>query len=52
MPTNSDWGMGWAVAAYAVTWGALLLYTRYVIARARHAHEALAREARRAGGDR
>ena len=52
MPTNSDWGMGWAIAAYAITWLVLILYARYVSSRSKSAQDALEREARRAGSDR
>lgn len=48
MATSPDWGHGWTVAAYAVSWVVLIAYARYVGARSRSAHEALLREAHRA----
>ena len=42
--TTADWGMGWAVLAYAVSWAVLLGYQSYVNSRVNRAHEALARE--------
>lgn len=44
MPTTSDWGMSWAILAYAVSWVVLLGYNRYVNSRVDRAREALARE--------
>lgn len=50
MNTSPDWGWSWTIAAYAVSWAVLILYARYVGARARTAHEALVRDARREEG--
>lgn len=47
MATSPDWGLGWTVAAYAVSWIVIVGYTRYVHARSRSAHDALLREAAR-----
>ncbi len=44
MPHGSDWGMGWALLAYGVSWAVMIGYLRYVNSRVGRAHEALARE--------
>lgn len=44
MQTTTDWGMGWAVLAYGVSWLVMLGYQRYVNSRVDRAHEALTRE--------
>lgn len=44
MPHTADWGMGWALLAYGVSWVVMIGYLRYVNGRVDRAHAALARE--------
>ncbi|HEY0970362.1 MAG TPA: hypothetical protein VGE02_05235 [Gemmatimonadales bacterium] len=44
MPHSADWGMGWALLAYGVSWAVMLGYLHYVNSRVDRAREALTRE--------